>query len=410
MTDYYTLVKENASERSELTKRQDEDVLLRDLDAYVMKDLAGKQLSGVVHVTLNRPKVIAEYIKSALGNTSEQIVVQTEEKSLDTDYIEDFRRLSFDATNARLLRQNLWELNSYFDEQACIRGGASARCLFQMVDGVLVPNISLWDYRYVNYEMGAEGLSWASYGFGTKRKKAAIESEQWWQQGKPTISGKEAEVVDVWHTEGNEVFLDSKKVFEQAHAYGFTPVVIRTVPLGSMLSDKGDIKNQSESVFFLIRTVIPELYRLISIIQTHNLLTIKRPIQTAFREGGPAHEAPDYAEITAPGASSSADIGGGTKPVDLGAVTNAAVIALSIIDRALEEGGFSLDMFRSPLGSGVAILQAKEGRDVIFLPRLKNKALMKQGLGAMFTQQVIQIGGTVEVGLPGHKRAFQTKK
>ncbi|MCJ7791872.1 MAG: hypothetical protein MUP49_05650 [Dehalococcoidia bacterium] len=313
MENYYSMVKENADERSELTARQDADVLLRNLSAYAMKKVDNKtNVTGVVNVTLNRPKVMAAYVIAALGNTSEQIVVEIEDNNFDTDYIKDFRRLAFAAADARLKKKGLWQLNPYLDEQVCIRGGAAARCLFQMVDGVLIPDIMYWDYRYVNYEMGIDGYKWASYGYGTKRKRADIESEAWFKALKtqPSIN-KDAEVVDVWTPDGNEIYLGGAKVFEQKHNWGFTPVVIETVSIGSMLSDADDIKNHGESIFFLIREAVPELNRLVSILQTHNLNTIKRAVQTPHptgRTGTP----PDYEAVTAPGASSSTEPGNRT--------------------------------------------------------------------------------------------------
>ncbi len=421
MTDYYTVVKDNAAERSELTKRQDADILLWNLDKYVMEDISGTRFDGVVHVTLNRPKVVAEYIMAALGMMVEQIVVTSEVKGYDTDLIEDFRRKAFEAADDLLLHQNLRSMDPYFDEQNCIRGESAARCLFQEINGILVPDIMYWDSRYVNYEPGKHGIAWASYGYGTKVKKAVIESEDWWEKVKikPSIE-KEAEVVDVWDAEHNEIWLAGKLVYEQEHEFKdadgkrYTPVVIRTVPLGSDLKSGTDgingingIKNRGESVFYMIRAIIPEDNRIISIMQTHNLLSIQRPIQTAFDEGA-GHEAPDYS-ITNPGASSSSEKGGETRPIDLGDISaTSAREALFMIDKALADGGLSLDIFNAPLGSGVAIIQAKEGRDVIFQPRVRNKAEMKKALGDMFTAQVIQIGGTVEIGTAGHKRKFQT--
>jgi len=283
---------------------------------------------------------------------------------------------------------------------------------------VLQPDIAYWDYRYVNYAPSSNGLAWASFGYGTKRKKAVIESESWWEKSsKPSIS-KEAEVVDIWTPEVNEIWIEGKKVFDQANdmvwpdGTKYVPVVIQEVSIGSMLSDADDLKNHGESVFFLIRQVIPELNRVISIIQTHNLLTIKRPIQTPAPEGRTATP-PKYEDVTDPGSSSSTEQGHETKAINLGDITNATQIALARIDRALEEGGLSvsqLGLLGDPAASGIALIQSKEGRDIIYLPRLKTKAETKQALGDMLTAQVMQIGGTVEIGTPGHKRQFDTRK
>ena len=94
MVDYnYKTVRDNAEERKDLTNRQDTDVLLRNLDKYVMKGFKDiLAVMNVINVTLNRPKVMFNFIVAALGNTSEQILVESEEKGFDPDYIKDFRR------------------------------------------------------------------------------------------------------------------------------------------------------------------------------------------------------------------------------------------------------------------------------------------------------------------------------
>lgn len=408
MATYYDMVKENAGERSELTKRQDDDVKLRNLLAYVMYKTDGvTRVDGVINVTLNRPKVMANYIITALGKTSEQIKVETEDKKLNTDYIKDFRRLAFASVDARLKSQGRWALNPYIDEQSCIRGGFAGRCLFRKEGDALIPDIAYWDFRYVNYATGAHGLAWGSYGYGTKKKKADIEAEPWAKAKNMTISAKEAEVVDVWTPDHNEIWLNSSKVFEQPHDFGFTPLVIQTVPLGSMLADKDDIKNQAESVFFLIREAVPELNRLVSIIQTLALNALKPPVGVATKAGATIapENLPDYPKT---GDVIGEDIGGGTHVINQGDANRAAQMALALMDRNMEQGGFIPSRLGSPPASGLALIVEKEGRDSIYSPRLELKGSVKQALGDMFTAQVIQMGGSVDIGTPGHKRNFDT--
>jgi len=417
METYYELVKNDAEERDALFKRMDADVKLRNLEAYVMRDANKALIHGVINVTLNKPKVLATHVIAAIGNVIEQIIVETEDKKMDTDYIKDFQRLAFAAADARLQLQGRYDLNPYTDEQTCMRGGAVARCLFQLVDGKLTTDITPWDYRYTNYAIGVEGLKWASFGYKFNRKKADIESEAWAKDNKfVIITGKEAEVVDVWDTDHNEIWLAGQKVYEQEHNFKdvmgepYVPVVIRTVSVGSMLSDA--IAERNESIYFLIREAVPELNRLVSILQTLNFQSIKRAAQYASKEGTNA-EPPEYEDALAPGSITSVDIGGGIVPVDLGDATRAATMALNIMNRNMDEGGLSateLGILGTPPASGIALIQAKEGKEIIYIPRLKTKAAMKQGLAQMFTNQVIQIGGSVEIGTPGHQRSFDTGK
>ena len=417
METLYDRVKENALERDALTKRQDNDVLLRNLSSYIMYETDGKtKVEGVVYRTLNRPKVIYNYIIASLNRATEQIVVETEETNLDTDYIKDFRRLSFAASDARLRKQGESVLNPYFVEQSCLRGGISALCLYQEIEGKLKPEITKWDYRYTNYEKGEEGLSWASFGYGTKRKKADIENSKWWVKRMKGVQlpDKIAQVLSIWDTEHNEIWLDEQKVFEQENIFRwpdgtrYVPVVIEPVSLGSMIADEGDIKNQSESVFFLIREAVPELNRMASIILTIAVGQLKPPGKIKTVEGTtiPGDAMPGYNETFAPGSLTNAN----PEIINLGDANNAVLMAAEIASKSMDEGGFTLDIFSAPLASGIAIIQAKEGKDVIYLPRLENIALAKQGIGDMITAQVLQIGGSVEVGTLGHKRLFDTGK
>lgn len=402
----YDLVVANATYRSPLTERQDADVLLRDLAAYKMKDYAGRdEIRRVYNVTLNRPKVMAAFIQAALGNTSEQIVCESEDKKIDTDTIEDFRRLAFSQADARLKRKGKWALNRYIDEQACIRGGVAVRCLLTGGQVVFV----LWDYRYVNFDEGADGLKWAAYGFGMKRKKADIESESWWKMSSKPVIKDEANVVDFWDDKVNQIWLNGEIVFSQKNIWGFVPVVIQGVPLGSMLADTNDIKNHNESVFFLIREAIPYMNQLASILQTMAFKPLKPPIQTKTQLGI-GTEAPPYESVMGDGTSSSADMGGGTEVINQADANRANIMAGEVMTRNLNEGGFIPRQLGSPAPSGVALLIEKEGQDLVYRPRLELKDNVKSALGDMLTAQVLQAGNDVEIGTSGHKRTFQVSK
>ena len=60
--------------------------------------------------------------------------------------------------------------------------------------------------------------------------------------------------------------------------------------------------------------------------------------------------------------------------------------------------------------SAVALVEIGETRGRLLLPRLAAKSLLNESLAEMFTKQVIQIGGSVELGPHGHKRTFQVSK
>ena len=104
--------------------------------------------------------------------------------------------------------------------------------------------------------MGDNGVEWANNE--SKRSKDLIEAEYG-----IVVSGKEGLVWDTWDTEHNEVWIDKEKVLEQGHPWDFCPVSIEVVSLGygAMLLDDDSVLYEGESIFFLIRELVPELNR-----------------------------------------------------------------------------------------------------------------------------------------------------
>ena len=407
MPDYLKLVEAKEKDEGDLHTRQDLDVKTRDLARYVLSDDLRQPLSGIINVTLNRPAVFYANIFAALNNAFEQIVVESPTQGFDTHYVENFRKAGFNAANTRLRKQGRFRIEPFIDEQSCIRGRAANRVLFRMVKGKLVADIANWDTRYLSYEMDGDGVAWG--GLNEKRSMDLIKSQYPKEiiRYKIDTSKKDAKVLDVWHREGNEVWIGGQKVVEQEHKFGFTPIVIEVVTLGSMLSDEDSLVRRGESIFFLIRSIIPELNRLGSIVATQTQLTVKPPIQTENPQGKTA-EPPDY-DVMDQGSSSSADQGMLTHVLEMGDIGRAATLLSNMLEAALQEGSLSssdLGVPGSPPQSGVSLLIRQEGRNQVFLPRLDVKANMKLGIGDMFTTQVEQIGGTVELD----NQTFDTSK
>ena len=161
MVDYLKLIKEKKDEQSELEVRWQADEDLLYLKEYIMTDAKNRIIPDIVNVTLNRPAVFAANVITASSSTSEQRVVESGDKEIDTAYIEDFQKMSFDAANDRLRRQGKSvKLNTFADVQFCIRGRTARRVLFRMENGILIPDIVPWDGRFVTYEIGEDGWGW----------------------------------------------------------------------------------------------------------------------------------------------------------------------------------------------------------------------------------------------------------
>ena len=406
--DYKKAFDNKKGEFAELHARMDTDADLVNLSAYTLKDINGKAVPRSISVTLNDPAIFAANVESSLGNAVEQVVVESEDKKLDTTYIEDAIRAIFASADYRLSRQGKFPLNPIFDQYMCRRGRGAARCLFRIDSktGEFIPDITPWDTRYVYYAMGTEGLAWAAYE--TTRNKDDIEAEY----PDVKIKGTSAQVIDLWTPDHNEVYIDGKKQFEQPHNFGVTPVCIQVVPLGSMLVEKNTRKYEGESIFFLIRDLVPELERLVSLIQSLNQKELDHALLWKSSEGKAA-KPPEYKDLDTPGVITPTEIQGGAEPVNFGQLKQQAWLVHSIMQTRVEKGSlssFDLGTFTQPM-SAVALIQIGEGRDQVFLPRLGARGLLKQQLGYMGLDQLINLGQkSVEIGVKGHKRTFEVAK
>lgn len=404
--DYLQKVKDKKGEQRELETRWQADEDLLYLKEYVMKDAGDKHVvPDIVNVTLNRPAVFAANAISALGSASEQRVVVSNVDGFDTKYVEDFQRAGFDSSNDRLRKQGKPLLNPFADTQFFIRGRTARRVLFRMEEGVLIPDIACWDGRFTTYEIGESGLDWGAYEM--TRSKAAIEAEYG-----IVVTGKTGKVLDVWDTTHNEVWIDGKEEKEQAHDYGFCPVVVQIVPIGygAMLLSEGSLKFEGESGFFLIRGIIPELNRLVSIMQTLNLKAVKPPIMQRIK--GKTKAAP-YKDLMDSGQTTAMEPTDSILPISYGDAQRSATIAYNGMSAALDQGTISpadLGTIERPPASGVRAIMAGEHINNLLAPRLEAKAGLNKQTAEMFTEQVIQMRGSVELGVKGHKRTFETGK
>ena len=257
--------------------------------------------------------------------------------------------------------------------------------------------------------MGAEGLDWASYGL--ERTRDDIESQPWAIEKDFTVDAKKANLLDVWTPEGNIIYVNDDIVWEQEHDFGFTPVAVQVVSLGygGVLLDDQSVRYEGESIFFLIRELVPELNRIISISQTLNLKAVKPPIKQKL-EG--TKEQADYEDVMASGASTQLKPTEDITLMDYGDIRATFDRAFNIIETAVREGSLTNIDVGNPSQpfSNVALLTIGEKRGQLLLPRLAAKSLLNESIAEMFTRQVVQIGGSAEIGPTGHKRTFQTSK
>ena len=405
--DYYQLIQAEITERSELDKRMQADVDMLYLEKYVLKDKAGKAVPDIINITLNRPAVFGANVTSALGNAKQQVIVESDNKKIDTHEIESFLDNAMTDADRRLWEKGSPLLNPFADAQLCFRGRTARRVLLRQENGKTICDITPWDGRYVYYKMGEKGLKWAAYQ--CKRTKAEVEAD-YGAEVAARVVGNEVFVYDVWDDVHNEVWLGNYKVKETEHDYGFTPVCLQIVSLGygPMLLDPKWQKHEGESIFFMIRDIVPEVNRLASILQTLNMNQLKAALQYQNPEGTPQDEPPDR-----PVMGDVVSVGkGNISPINLGEARESARMLYAIMEKAFQEGSYTdidIGNVRQPF-SAVALITIGENKDMVYMPRLAAKEMLNTATAEMLIKQAMQISGSIELGRPGHKRSYSTAK
>lgn len=410
MPDYLELHKEAFKERDGINKRRGSDYKLATSYQYAMTDKDNKVLKGVIHTTMNRLKVFKSYVLASLGRADERIVVETEDDAFDTAGVEDFLRRAFRSADLKRFKVGEFGLDPFFDEQACMNGELAARVLFQEMpasegkEAYLDTDITPWDTQYIAPIMGADGLS--QCGYEIKKTKAVIDAEKWAQETGYTLSEKDATEIDLWVPDENIIYINKEVVYRQPNPYGFVPICIQAVPIGTMMVADDSLKYQMESIYFLVRDLVNEYNRCLSILQTLNLLAIKPALTEVAKE---AHE---YDELTAPGSTTPEDVPNAVQMVPYGEARRAMMLALQELNSALDDGTLS----RIMLGhidvtemSAVALVQVEQGQGQVYMPRLGSRGLLKKQISEMFIKQVEILGITsFEVGVTGHKKTFKS--
>ena len=384
-------------ETSGLFPRMDTDAdLANQVPQYTrIPDVDGKEIPNSVYITLDDAAMFTTNIESLLNSTLEQVEVTTTNKRFDTAYVEEFIRVYFKEADKLLPLKDLFPLNPFVDQQTCRRGRTAARILTKIIDDKLVTDITPFDTRYFTYWMDKKGLAGVAYK--TTRSKDQIEYEY----PNAKVSGDTGiEVMDIWTPTHNEVWVDGLRITEgkdgkprvEEHGYGYVPVVFHKVPMGSMLLDEDSMKFQGESVFFLIRYLILELNRLVSIIQTFNLEALDAALQLKKPQANidPGEKVKGHDEVTAPGTVNVVPSEGGYFLMPIGQLQQQAELLHRMIqDRVDRATQTFMQSMLQPKTATEIIGIAQEKGDVAS-PRLATRGLLKQGLAEMAIKQTIR--------------------
>jgi len=370
----------------ELYDRIENDCSLINLETFTLKDVNGKTIPNATSITLNDIAVYVDKVESTLGSADEQITVESEDKGVDTDYIEDLLENTFDYNDDLLSLRGELTLNPYIDQMNCRKGRSAVRVILQWDEkrGLVVPELLPLDVSYHVYGMDKEGLAWHDYK--VERDKDPILAEY------PDVSlpndKKLFEVEDIWTRDKNEVWIAEQMVLDQKHNWGSVPVCVQVVPKGSI----GDIKYSGESLLYLIRDLVPALNELASEIRTLNSRAVDWALQQKVpKELFPMDNTPDHDKITKPGAVTQVPSDGGFELMPLGELRQQAWLLHQMISERILRGSWTDTSFLTQPRTATEILQIGENSNNTLLSRLATRGLLKRQISKQIINRTIQI-------------------
>ena len=410
--DYKKLVDDKFSEWSDLWARHSTDADLFNLvknNSRVL-DVNDHEVRNSIYIVLNDPADFAWRVESVLNSAVEQVEVTSDSKRFDTAYVERFIKAGFKAAEKLLALKGEDALNPFLDQQNFRRGSEAVRFYFHIEKGEMVPDIMPWDTGYFVCSNDNKGIDWT--GYKSFRSKSQILTEHPEAEGK-VKEGTELEVLYILSRDISELWVSGQLIKRLPNRLGYVPVVYRRVPMGSMLKDKGSMKYRGESGLFLIRDLIPELNRLVSIIQSLNLQELDHALQVGkSREtlSPRGAEIPTVDEVTAPGTVNEVEIPGRFEKMPIGEIRQQAQMLHQMIQSRIDRVMTNFEAFPSPK-TATEILALMQHRETTILPRLVNRALLKQDGAEMVIKQTIaecEKFGMREVKIGG--QAFEVGK
>jgi len=390
--------------------RMDVDEALYFLKPYKMMKLdnPNEEMPDVVNVTLNDCLLYAVKAISVLGGATMQAVIEghkltDKQASLIEQYLADV----YYMIDEWLENKGIWGLSAFVDEQIMIRGHVGARCCLRLnPDGTLVPDVTPLDTRFFAPELGDNGIIWAAPWF--TQTKQELERE-YAQEGDtlPNVEGSENEVVDLWDSLSNTVFVEKKVARKQPNNYGYPPFVYSVVHAGSMFYSKDALEHRGESILWANRDLWTEKNRTATILQTINVNALFAALQLETSKPGQAKK-PKKSPYS-PRSVHLVEKGGGFRAMPISDIKRATTLFYSILESDLQRGSLAAIDYGTlefPLSS-LAITKLTGSRNDIFLPRVNTKAVFYQALSRMIINQCIALDQPIRVGQKGNENEYK---
>ncbi len=374
------------------TRLASDDELIN-LGAYTLLDPSNQTIPHSLSVTLNDIAVFVSKVETFLGDAEGQPMITTKDKNLDTSKVETVINAFFRGANDLILNQQEPPLDMTVDQQTCRKGGVATKVIFDIDPNTreLSPLIRVLDRKGLTFGADSKGTAWTSYKTRRSRQKILLDypdAERF--MGNKT---EDIEVQDIWTRDFNKVLIENhealneKNLFKDKMGNSYVPIVIRIVPMGSTY---GTIEFWGESLLFLVRGIMPELNRLLSVAQSLNQKELDHALQLDVPpEHFPLEETPLHDDVTR-AAAVTQTTGKGFSSMPLGQLREQAWRFYQVFETRMQRGGanaFDLGTFTQTM-SFVALEEIAEGRAQIYLPRLNTRGSLYDGIARMGISQI----------------------
>ena len=403
--DTLTIVQNKRDQSNQLHKRQDSDAKLAHLGKYKLKSaLDGKDIPGAVSITLNKPAVYLHSVVSWILNAKWQTFVEGNIASTMKTDVENFLDDAYAESDERRIGRGEKSSRMLFATHLCSRGWIGRRLLWQ-ADGenVYLDDVFI-DMRWAEFEPDNVGFKWVA---PTYWRSTSILQRQYPSANIPD-SKDLFKVTDFWDGEKNEVWVADKLVSKEKNEMGYPPFIILPSPSGFVFLDKGYMKDEGESIFFLDRDLYDPQNQLVSVDQTLAMQAVDPNYQRELlnRKG----------DSPSPGAS-----GGRTLEVEPGSkyelmpqsdIKMSNRIAHEEIGRAVEQGSLSeVDIATPPrVTSALWITEQTELRNKLLVPLLQTLENFSAQSSRMLIDMYKKGGYDSYVGVKGKATKYKATK
>lgn len=372
-------------------------------DSFKLKNAKGQEIKEAHHININDPTTLVDRVVSVLSAAEPRPEVYIDGARIHDDYssrIELLWKAVLYDNDVRLGRKLMLPLHRANSAYASIFGWIVDRATVYEKDGRVIFDILPCDPQYVSFEVGDEWFEWVAYRM--VRSKALIE-----QQYGVVVSGKEGKVVDFWDGRVNEIYIDAKKVDERENKFGKPPFSIQSVGLMPEIGRDAEeaTKNYGESLYSANRKMWDYKNEIASIAMSIAHLEYRPPTAIKSEGGLKEFEESPFEEA----ATSSLDVTEGFEKIPIGLADKAALFLWGIIDPASQRGGLAYTEWGTiPFElSNLAIESLREGRDQIFIPRIKALVAVYRDVAHMLFDQFIELNRPAKMGDRGNRVTFK---